>query len=455
MAIETINPYTGKILAEYAEDTPQQIESGLQLAESAFKQWRNTSFVQRSALMRAVANVLLKNKQDYAVTITSEMGKPIGESVAEIEKCAWVCNYYADNAAGFLAEEIVQTDAHLSKVCYQPLGPLLAIMPWNFPFWQVFRFAAPSLMAGNVAVLKHAGNVMGCAFQIADAFLQAGFPQGVFQNICVGHNAVRSVIENSRIRAVTLTGSERAGAAVASIAGEHIKKSVLELGGSNAFIVLSDADIRAAVSAGVKARMQNCGQSCIAAKRFILMEDIAAAFTEAFAEGIRKLVVGDPLQAATQIGPLARVDLAEQLERQVNASIAKGARLIAGGKRTNAIFEPTVLVDVTPGMPAFDEELFGPVAAIAIAHSEEHALDLANNSTFGLGATVFTNSRKKADYFIDRIEDGAVFINAMVKSDPRLPFGGTKKSGYGRELARQGILEFVNVKTVYIESALT
>lgn len=451
MKFTSINPHNNTTIATYEADTSEQLKSKLQLAETAFTLWKKTSYSDRKKLMHAAANVLMKNTATYANTISIEMGKPINEAIAEVEKCAWVCNYYADNAEQFLATETIETDAKSSKIKYQPLGAILAVMPWNYPFWQVFRFAAPSLMAGNVGLLKHAGNVLGSAKHIEDIFIEAGFPKGVFQNVFVGHDAVKDILENKFVKAVTLTGSEKAGASVAAIAGKNIKKSLLELGGSNAFIVLNDADIKQAATVGVKARMQNAGQSCIAAKRFILMEDIAEKFIAEFTDEVNKLITGDPLETTTQMGPLARVDLAEQIEKQVNDSIAKGAKLIAGGKRNGAFYSPTVLINVTPGMPAFDEELFGPVAAITIVKTEEEALSHANNSEFGLGATVFTNSKQKADYFIDNIEDGAVFINALVKSDPRLPFGGTKKSGYGRELGKYGILEFVNIKTVYVE----
>lgn len=454
MKFTSINPHNNTIITTYEADTAEQLKSKLQLSETAFNYWKKTTYSIRKKLMHATADVLKKNSATYANTISLEMGKPISEAIAEVEKCAWVCNYYAENAESFLAEETIETDAQISKIHYQPLGAILAVMPWNYPFWQVFRFAAPSLMAGNVGLLKHAGNVLGSAKHIEDIFNEAGFPEGVFQNLFIGHDAVKDILENKFVKAVSLTGSEKAGASVAAIAGKNIKKSLLELGGSNAFIVLSDADIKQAVSVGVKARMQNAGQSCIAAKRFILMEDIAQEFIAAYTDEVNTLTSGNPLETTTQIGPLARVDLAEQIEKQVNDSIAKGAKLITGGKRNNAFYSPTVLINVTPGMPAFDEELFGPVAAITIVKTEEEALDYANNSEFGLGATVFTTSKQKADYFIDNIEDGAVFINALVKSDPRLPFGGTKKSGYGRELGKYGILEFVNIKTVYIDKGL-
>lgn len=454
MLFTTINPFTNSTIGTYESDRPHQVQEKLNNANEAFKNWRNVIFSEREKFMLKVCEFLLVNKKTYAETITHEMGKTLVESILEIEKCAWLCKYYAENAATFLRTEEIFTSAQTSKVYYQPIGTVLGIMPWNYPFWQVFRFVVPTLMAGNVCILKHATNVLGCAKHIAEIFIAAGFPPGVFQNLFIDHKAVEDILANPIVKAVTLTGSEKAGSSVASTAGKYIKKSLLELGGNNAFIVLSDADIPLAVKTGVKARMQNAGQSCIAAKRFILMADIAEKFIAQFISEVEKLTTGDPMETATKIGPLARVDLAEMLEQQVNDSLAKGAKLVSGGKRNGALYTPAVLTHVAPGMPAFDEELFGPVAAIMVVQSEEEALQLANNSEFGLGASVFTSSMQKADYFIEHIEDGAVFINSMVKSDPRLPFGGTKKSGYGRELGKSGIMEFVNVKTVYIDKGL-
>lgn len=455
MSFQSINPYTLSLMEEFKAYSPEKVNQIIAKASSTFSLWRQTSFDHRSRLMKKAAEVMRNKKAVYAKTITLEMGKTIRESVSEIEKCAWACDYYAENAERFLQEVPVETDADKSYVMYQPIGPVLAIMPWNFPFWQVWRFAAPALMAGNVGLLKHASNVTRCALHIEDIFLEAGFPDGAFQTLILESTKVSSIINNDDIKAVTLTGSERAGAQVAAEAGKNIKKSVLELGGSNAFIVLEDANIERAATVGIQARMINAGQSCIAAKRFIIMEKIAARFIAAFREKLEALRVGDPLDSTTEVGPLARVDLAQQLEDQVKRSVSMGAKLLTGGKRDQAKYIPAILTDVKPGMPAFDEELFGPVAAITIVQTEEEALAMANNSKFGLGATVCTTSQYKAEKFIQGIEDGSVFINSLVKSDPRLPFGGTKRSGYGRELSEQGIKEFVNIKTVYIKNEKT
>ncbi|MDZ7694601.1 MAG: NAD-dependent succinate-semialdehyde dehydrogenase [Balneolaceae bacterium] len=379
------------------------------------------------------------------------MGKPIGESRAEINKCAWVCEFYAKNAARFLADEIIETDAAESFVSHDPIGPVLAIMPWNFPYWQVFRFTAPALMAGNTALLKHAPNVFGCATHIEELLHEAGFPDGVFQNLFIHHDRTEQIIASDIVQAVTLTGSERAGRAVGSLAGKHLKKSVLELGGNNAFIVWEDADMEQAVETGVTARMMNSGQSCIAAKRFILVGDAYEKFLPEFLKRIKSLKSGDPVDESTEMGPLARKDLADQLNEQVKKSVAQGAELLTGGNQKGAYHEPTVLTNVQPGMPAFDEETFGPVAAIIRAKDEEEAFELASQSRYGLGTTLFTTGVKRARKSVGKIPDGAFFINELVKSDPRLPFGGTKNSGYGRELSREGILEFVNKKTVYVK----
>lgn len=454
MKYKSINPYTLDVLQEYESLQETELKHKLEAAASTFNAWRKSSFDSRAALMRSAARVLKDDKEGLARTITLEMGKSLKESIAEVEKCAWACEYYAEHAASFLADEPVETDASRSYVRYDPLGTILAIMPWNFPFWQVFRFAAPALMAGNVCVLKHASNVLGCALHIEEVFVKAGFPVGAFQSLIVDKDQIPTIISHPVIKAVTLTGSEGAGAAVAAKAGKNIKKTVLELGGSNAFIVLADADLTAAVETGVRARMQNAGQSCIAAKRFILHRDIAEDYIRKFSEHAAKLKVGNPMDPETDMGPLARADLVDQLEEQVNQSVEAGASVVFGGKRKDNFYYPTLLRDVKPGMPAFDEELFGPVAAATIAGDDEEALRLANNSTFGLGISVFTQSRKRAQPFIEGSEDGAVFINGLVKSDPRLPFGGTKRSGYGRELSSYGIREFVNIKTVWEGSEL-
>jgi len=451
MTFKSINPYNNEEIKTYSEQSETGIESILSASEEAFDSWRTVPIPERSRRMQKAAELLRENKETYARTMTLEMGKPITESISEIEKCAWVCEFYAENAERFLADQIIETDASESFISHDPIGPVLAIMPWNFPFWQVFRFVAPALMAGNVALLKHAPNVFGCAMHIEDLLKEAGFPDGVFQNLVIHHDKVENIIADDRVKAATLTGSERAGSSVAALAGEHIKKTVLELGGSNSFIVWEDADIDQAVDTGISARMMNSGQSCIAAKRFILVGDAYEKFLPAFTEKVKELKSGDPLDEATDIGPLARTDLAEKLERQVKDSVEKGAQLLMGGERNRAYYEPTILTNVEPGMPAFDEELFGPAACFIRAESEDEAFELAGKSKYGLGTTVFTTDTERALKAAGSVPDGAYFINELVKSDPRLPFGGTKRSGYGRELSREGILEFVNKKTVYVK----
>lgn len=451
MKFTSINPFNGEKISTYNEHSPNEIERILSASKKAFQKWRTVPIAKRSELLLNVANLLRKNKELYSQTITLEMGKPITESKSEIEKCAWVCEYYAENAEIFLADEIIQSDAAESFISYDPLGTILAIMPWNFPFWQVFRFAAPTLTAGNCALLKHAPNVLECATAIEKIFLEAGYPEGVFQNLIIDHDKVEQVIADDTVQGVTLTGSERAGKSVAALAGKYLKKSLLELGGNNAFIVLEDADMELAVETGVTARMLNSGQSCIAAKRFILDGDAYEKFLPAFTEKVRSLKHGDPMEEATEIGPLARKDLADNLQRQIEESVALGAALHTGGGKNNAFHEPTILTGVKPGMPAFNEETFGPLASITKAETADQAFELAARSKYGLGATVFTKNVNKARKWIGRIPDGAFFINELVKSDPRLPFGGTKISGYGRELSREGIREFVNKKTVYIQ----
>jgi succinate-semialdehyde dehydrogenase / glutarate-semialdehyde dehydrogenase len=451
MKFKSINPYNEEIIETYEGHNEEQLQDILDNSEKAFKNWSETTIAQRAELMIKVAGMLRKDVDTYARTITREMGKPIIESRAEIEKCAWVCEFYAENTASFLSDQIIETDADESFVSYDPLGCILAIMPWNFPFWQVFRFAAPTLMAGNVGLLKHASIVSGCAFQLQELFEKAGFPKGVFQTIFVEHDQVEEIIKGNVVKAVTLTGSERAGATVASIAAKNIKKSVLELGGSNAFIVWNDADLKKTVEIAVKARMQNTGQSCIAAKRFIILEEIYDDFVKSFTKAVENLKSGDPMDEQTQIGPLSTEGQAEKLEDQVQKSVEMGAEVILGGNRNGAYFEPTVMVNVKPGMPVFDQETFGPVAAIIRAKNEEEAFELANNSPFGLGLTLCTKNIEKAKKSISKVSDGSFFINELVKSDPRLPFGGTKRSGFGRELSKEGIMEFVNIKTVFIK----
>ncbi|MEZ5016628.1 MAG: NAD-dependent succinate-semialdehyde dehydrogenase [Flavipsychrobacter sp.] len=447
----SINPYNNQVIEEFETYSESDINNAIELADNTYKQWRLTSFEERSKLFKKAANILRERKDKYARSIVLEMGKPITQAHLEIEKCAMVCEYYANNAANMLKDEVVPTDAEMSMVKYHPLGTILAIMPWNYPYWQVFRFAAPALMAGNVCLLKHAQNVIRCSLNIDEIFKDAGFPHGAFQSLIITSEQTVGVIEHKAVKAVTLTGSERAGKSVAATAGRNIKKTVLELGGSNAFVVLSDADLADAAKVGTTARMVNTGQSCIAAKRFIVMRDVAEAFTQLLKENIQALQLGNPLDETTGIGPMARLDLAEALDKQVQTSIEKGAKLLMGGKRTAATYLPTILTDVTPGMPAFDEELFGPVASIIVVDSVEEALKLANKSNYGLGVSVCTKNATHAQLFIDHSEDGAVFINSLVKSDPRLPFGGTKISGYGRELSEHGIKEFVNIKTVFVK----
>ncbi len=450
--MKSINPYDPTRIVNYPQLTEEELESRLEKASEAFRSYRTTDFSIRSDRLLRVAALLKERTRALAEIITGEMGKPIGESEAEIKKCAWVCEYYAEQAPGFLAARRVDTEAGVSEVRYQPLGPVLAVMPWNFPFWQVFRFAAPALMAGNTALLKHASNVQGAAQAMENLFLEAGFPEGVFQNLAIGSDRVAGVIAHEAVRAVTLTGSEAAGTSVAAEAGRHLKKCVLELGGSNAFVVLNDADLGQALGTAMTARLQNGGQSCIAAKRFILESGIAESFISGLLERVSALTTGDPMEEGTDLGPLSSESQAKEVEKQVVQSVGMGAELLCGGARHGTFYAPTILSGVKPGMPVFDEEVFGPVFAIIRADSPEQALELSNRSGFGLGMQVFTRSDESASHFTDRAEEGAVFVNEMVKSDPRLPFGGIKRSGYGRELSVEGIREFVNVKTVWIGS---
>src|SRR5881409_1378865 len=453
MSIQSINPATGEILESFKETSGQELDRILMGAHAAFLQWREVPFATRAQKMRAAARALRAHSETYARTMTLEMGKPIVQAEAEVDKCASTCEYYADHAEAFLAEQPRETDAARSYVRFDPLGPVLAVMPWNFPFWQVFRFAAPALMAGNAGVLKHASNVPRCALAIEAVFREAGFPRGLFSTVLVEAPAVAALIADPRIVAATLTGSDRAGSKVAEQAGRELKKTVLELGGSDPFIVLADADVATAARTAADARLVNSGQSCIAAKRFIVVEPVADQFIPRFVEELRARRVGDPLARDTQVGPQARVDLRDALHRQVEDSIRRGARRLLGGEISSgkgAFYPPTLLTDVSEGMPAFDEETFGPVAAVIRAKDEADAIRLANNSQFGLGASVWTQDRKRAERLAAQIESGVVFVNGIVKSDPRLPFGGIKRSGYGRELSEYGIREFVNIKTVWI-----
>ena len=445
------NPYNGDILEMYSNDSESTITSKLNKALAIETSWANIPIEEKCELLTKVADLLLDRKEEYAELITKEMGKPISQSIAEIKKCAWACDFYALNAEDLLADELIATDADESFISNDPLGCILAIMPWNYPFWQVIRFAAPTLTAGNTALLKHAQNVTGCSIAIEKLFLDAGYPEGCFQSIKAEHDQIEKLIANDGIKAVTLTGSEKAGKSIARIAGENLKKTVLELGGNNACIVWEDANLKKYMDTMVNARMQNTGQSCIAAKRFIVCEDIYDSFLEQFTEKVKSLKIGDPINKDTFIGVMAREDLAKTLQDQVDASIKEGAKVILGNKREGAFFSPTILTNVTIYMPVFKEETFGPVAAIIKAKDRKEAIAMAANSRLGLGSMLFTEDIDGAMDVISDIPDGGFFVNDMVKSDPRLPFGGTKASGYGRELSREGILEFVNKKTVYIK----
>ncbi len=422
----------------------------LKVSENTQLSWRNLSIQKRISFLPQLAQLLLENKEEYATCITTEMHKPISQAIAEVEKCALLCNYYYENAESFLATKYIETEASESFVTYEPLGVILGVMPWNFPFWQVFRFAVPTIIAGNTVVVKHASNVPKSAQLIQSIFEQVGFPKGCYLDLPISSSEVANIIANPIVKAVSLTGSEQAGIAVATEAGKHLKKCVLELGGSNAFIILEDANLEKAVAIAVNARMQNAGQSCIAAKRFLVHENIATDFISRFTKAFQELKTGDALDSNTQIGSLARVDLAEELELQVQKSIQMGAKLILGGNRKGAFYEPTILTKVTTEMPVFKEETFGPVAAIVTFKTVEEAIKLSNQSDFGLGVSIFTQDIDFIKTKILDFNEGAVFFNEMVKSDPRLPFGGVKKSGYGRELSEDGIKEFVNVKTVVI-----
>lgn len=453
MQFRSVNPYDGRVLKTYQGLDQKQISQKIEEAHAAGLRWKKTGYSERAARMHAAARELLKNKEEYARTISLEMGKLISESIAEIEKCAKVCAYYADNAEKFLEDELLNTDQGHAYIHYNPLGTILAVMPWNFPFWQVFRFAAPALMAGNTCLLKHASNVPGCALNIEQVFIRAGFPPDVFKTLLIASSDVKYVIEHPMVAAVTLTGSEGAGSQVAATAGSCIKKSVLELGGSDPFIVLKDADVKKAAETAVKARMINSGQSCIAAKRFIIQKEVYDDFTSIFINGIEGLKTGNPLDATTTIAPLARKDLAREIFDQVRKSVEMGARVVYGAlpdKIDSAFFPPMILDQLKPGMPACDEEIFGPVASFFRFETEDESVTLANSSPFGLGASVWTQDKTKASHLADQIETGAVYINQMMFSDPAVPFGGIKKSGYGRELSHLGIREFTNQKTVWM-----
>lgn len=449
--LRSINPYNQSLVAEFQFDSASVVNSKLEKAAKAFSSWRKESFAYRGELLKKAGALVRKNKEEYARIISLEMGKIVEESRHELEKCANACDYFADYSEAYLKNIAIATEASKSYVAYQPLGPVLAIMPWNFPMWQVFRFAAPSLMAGNVGLLKHAANVTQCAVIIEKIFLEAGFPEGAFQSLLVDAKDVEGIIARDEVKAVTLTGSEYAGTKVAAAAGRYLKKSVLELGGSDPFIVLEDADLDLATTVAAQSRMRNAGQSCIAAKRFIVLPKIREEFIHHFQKKIEVLKQGDQLDSKTDIGPLARLDLAEQLEKQLNTTLQQGAKLVMGGKREGCNFQPALLDRVKPGMVAFEEEMFGPVAAIITAKDDQEAIVLANASRYGLGASVWTRDGEHGERLALEIEAGSVFVNSLMKSDQRLPFGGIKKSGYGRELSELGIKEFMNAKTISVK----
>jgi succinate-semialdehyde dehydrogenase / glutarate-semialdehyde dehydrogenase len=455
MAYETINPANGKKIKTFDSLSDNEMKNAIEKADSVFREWKQTSFSDRAFLLKKAGALLRERKEELARMMSLEMGKPFKDGVAEAEKCALVCDYYAEHAEAFLSEEPLDSDASESFIAYNPLGTVLAVMPWNFPFWQVFRFAAPATMAGNTGLLKHASNVPQCALAIEKIFTDAGYPEGVFQTLLISSKQVAVLLENPAIKAATLTGSEFAGSAVAKKAGEMLKKTVLELGGSDPYIVLADADIEQAAKTCATSRMINSGQSCIAAKRFIVEKNIIGEFTRLFSEQMKTFKMDDPAKPETNMGPMARTDLRDEVHQQVLDSVSAGASCILGGKvpeRPGAWYPPTILAGVKKGMPAFDEEIFGPVAAIIEAENEEHAIELANNSRYGLGAAVFTRDTAKGRQIAaEKLEAGCCFVNAFVRSDPRLPFGGIKMSGYGRELSVQGIREFVNLKTVYVK----
>ena len=456
MAIATINPATGQTLKTFVPLSDAQIEEKLQRASTAFSKHRQVPFAERGRMMVKAAEILEQDKEVFGRLMTTEMGKPFRSAVEETAKCAWACRYYAENAERFLADEVVETTASRSYIRYQPLGPILAVMPWNFPFWQVIRFAAPALMAGNVGLLKHASNVPQCALALEDIFLRAGFPEGVFQTLLVGSQQVDGILNDRRVVAATLTGSEEAGIQVGTGAARRIKKVVLELGGSDPFIVMPSANLDEAVATAVKARIVNNGQSCIAAKRFIVAEQIADEFERKFVSKMEALKVGDPNDESTELGPLATEDGVNSLDRDVRKTIAAGARVLTGGKKADRVgyfYQPTVLTNIPLESPAYREELFGPVACLFRARDLDDAIRIANDTRFGLGASAWTNDPTERDRFINELEAGMVFINKMVASDPRLPFGGVKQSGYGRELGIHGIHEFTNIKTVWIQAA--
>jgi succinate-semialdehyde dehydrogenase/glutarate-semialdehyde dehydrogenase len=455
VSLKSINPAIGEVLREYEPHTEQEVDSLIEASAAAADAWSGIAVCDRAALMGRAGEVLEQAKDVFGELITREMGKPLAQSVAEIEKCAWVCRYYADNGERFLQDELLEANAGKSFVAFEPLGLVLAVMPWNFPFWQVFRFAAPALVAGNGALLKHASNVSGCALAIEQVFAEAGFPEGLFRTLLIPSSEVDRVIGNQLVKAVTLTGSEPAGRSVAACAGRHLKKTVLELGGSDPYIILEDADLDLAAEKCLASRLNNCGQTCIAAKRFIVVSEVRQAFTQRLINGMQRMKTGDPMSEETDLGPLAREDLREDLHRQVSASLEAGAQLLYKGElptglEKGSFYPPVLLADVGPGMPVYKEETFGPVAAVIAARDEDDAIRIANDSNFGLGAAVFTRDTTRGERVARQLQAGCVFVNDFVKSDPRLPFGGVKRSGYGRELSRYGMLELRNLKTVSV-----
>lgn len=457
MSIQSINPVNGKLIKTYTEDPTEQVNKKIENAHAVWQDWRETSFEERRVLLIKTATILREKKQELAKLMALEMGKPLKDGIGEIEKCALACEYYVENGEAFLKDELIKTEAHKSFVTFKPLGVVLAVMPWNFPFWQVFRFLAPGLIAGNCALLKHASNVPGCAIAIEEILLQAGFPKGVFQTLLIGSKAVKQVIEHPFVKAVTLTGSTGAGMQVAQQAASQLKKTVLELGGSDPYIVLEDADLEEAAEICAYSRLINNGQSCIAAKRFILVKSIEKEFTRLFKERMAARHTGDPFNQETDLGPIARIDLRDELHKQVLENVKAGAQLVLGGtlpndRENNAFYTPTILTGIRKGMSAYTDEIFGPVAAVISANDTKEAIAIANDTSFGLGAAVFTKNINTGEQIAkEKLQAGSCFVNSFVKSDPRLPFGGINHSGYGRELGLFGIREFVNIKTVYIK----
>ncbi len=457
MSIQSINPVNGKKITSYVEDSSDAVTLKIQETHTSWLKWRESSFLERNTVLIALANNLRKRKDELADLMALEMGKPVKDGLAEVEKCALVCEYYAENGEAILQDTLVQTDASKSYVSFQPIGVVLAIMPWNFPLWQVFRFLAPCIIVGNCGLLKHASNVPGCAIAIENLVKESNFPSKVFQTLMIGSGAVEAVIANPLIKAVTLTGSTNAGMKVAETCGRFLKKCVLELGGSDPYLILDDADLELAADVCATSRLINNGQSCVAAKRFIVLKSVEAEFTRLLMEKMKQKIIGNPLNAATDLGPMARIDLRDELHEQVQSNIKAGAKCILGGKAASfadehAYYEPTILTNIKKGMPAYDEEMFGPVASIIVANNIKEAVEIANDTPFGLGAAIFTKNAKLAeDIAKHKLQAGLCFVNAMVKSDIRLPFGGINQSGYGRELSSFGLHEFVNIKTVYIK----